>query len=181
MLITTSGTCSVENESAANASPPITSQMQAPSYFLTVCRKRRQQVLPPTAASPANQLANAKSRDATANEDLFKKAEKAHPKATLRNRLYEDFGKKREDALGREVAARDTGNAPDLATSTSAPSQPTDLAQAAAAVGVERQLDTMFLDALLPSVRQNPELSLPLVDPLTGETSCNMAAVAVRS
>ena len=180
MVITTYGTCSVENKSAANASPPITSQMRTPNYFLTVCRKRRQQVLPPTAASPANQLTNAKSRDVTANEDLFKKAEKAHPKATLRNRLYEDFGKKREDALGREVVARDTGNAPDLATSTSAPSQPTDLAQAAA-VGVERQLDIMFLDALLPSVRQNPELSLPLVDPLTGKTSCNMAAVAVRS
>ena len=106
---------------------------------------------------------------------LLRRAEKAHPKATLRNRLYEDFGKHREKEGARPQDVRVVGNAQDLASEQKEASEQTETepryveSVTREEGGVARQLEPMFWGAILPCLENIIDVQLPIIYPLTGE------------
>ena len=142
-------------------------------------RKRKAQ---PTDPGQRQQLAPAQAKlDAkVANEALLKKAEKAQPKATLRNRLYADFGKKRQRDLDSEAESsespakqprleleqRDEGNASDLASQETREAKTADWVESVSQEegGIARKLEIMFAGARLSALLADSCLQLPVVD-----------------
>ena len=149
-----------------------------------MCRKRR---YAKKSANTQNLQPAPAFIDIAANLDLFKKAERAHPKATLRNRLYEDFGKKvvKGGTADSDLTGREAGNATDLGSQTepekenqlpSAPEAPSgekgpkvvESGAEKSKMGIPRHLETMFSDAGLADPDRRAHLPLPVADPLTG-------------